>query len=400
MTTHRILKTAFASAVAAASLCSAASASDHLDTPTVIADPAADIGDLYAWTSADGRRLNLVMDIVGGKFSDKVAYVFHVDSGRTVGHTAATIAIDCRFDEEGDIRCEAGDDRVAGAADGAQGIESAHRRFRVFAGLRDDPFANNVRGTRQAYDVAAKALQAGVARDGAGCPRFDAATAHGILDRWRHTDGGPAQNLLAGWKSAALVVSIDLSMVNRGGPVLGVWSATYAIGGADAELDAPIDRAGRPLTGNALLGPLDPEADSDRRKEQYNRAAQTDWPSFVPDIQRTLALYDGFDGVCGNAWRAKSEAQDPERYWALAELLADDRLWVDSRAKVCARFMGVERANAGAKPADCGGRTPDSDAVDVYRALLVNGTDRGVEDGIDRDDKRHSSVDFPFLAAP
>jgi len=28
-------------------------ASDHLDTPTVTADPAADIGDLFAWTSAD-----------------------------------------------------------------------------------------------------------------------------------------------------------------------------------------------------------------------------------------------------------------------------------------------------------------------------------------------------------
>jgi len=39
-------------------------AADHLDTPTVIADPAADIGDLYAWTADDGRRLNLVMDIV------------------------------------------------------------------------------------------------------------------------------------------------------------------------------------------------------------------------------------------------------------------------------------------------------------------------------------------------
>src|SRR6059036_3193847 len=28
-----------------------ARASDHLDTPTVVADPSADIGDLFAWTS-------------------------------------------------------------------------------------------------------------------------------------------------------------------------------------------------------------------------------------------------------------------------------------------------------------------------------------------------------------
>jgi hypothetical protein len=38
----------------------AVQASDHLDTPTVIANPDADIGDLYAWTSSDGHRLNLV----------------------------------------------------------------------------------------------------------------------------------------------------------------------------------------------------------------------------------------------------------------------------------------------------------------------------------------------------
>ncbi|HEX6396638.1 MAG TPA: hypothetical protein VFZ95_04385, partial [Steroidobacteraceae bacterium] len=50
----------------------AALASDHLDTDAVIADPAADIGDLYAWMSPDHQRLNLVMTIVGKKFSDHV----------------------------------------------------------------------------------------------------------------------------------------------------------------------------------------------------------------------------------------------------------------------------------------------------------------------------------------
>src|SRR5947208_10213141 len=74
-------------------------ASDHLDTPTVIADPAADIGDLYAWTSADGKRLNLVMDIVAHQFSDKLQYIFHVDSGKRFGETSATTTIVCTFDK-------------------------------------------------------------------------------------------------------------------------------------------------------------------------------------------------------------------------------------------------------------------------------------------------------------
>ncbi|HVL42814.1 MAG TPA: hypothetical protein VM348_11705 [Brevundimonas sp.] len=47
-------------------------ASDHLDTPSVIADPRADIGDLYAWTSQDGRRLNLAMSSASGRTSDRL----------------------------------------------------------------------------------------------------------------------------------------------------------------------------------------------------------------------------------------------------------------------------------------------------------------------------------------
>jgi hypothetical protein len=62
--------------------------------------------------------------------------------------------------------------------------------------------------------------------DEAGCPRFDEATSHAILERWRHTDGGDATNFLAGWKSAAIVVSIDLDVVNTGGRLLAVWGET------------------------------------------------------------------------------------------------------------------------------------------------------------------------------
>ena len=83
-------------------------ASDHLDTPTVLADPAADIGDLYAWTSADGRRLNLALDIVGKRFSDQVQYVVQVDSGAAFGHTTASARIACQFEVDGRATCWAG----------------------------------------------------------------------------------------------------------------------------------------------------------------------------------------------------------------------------------------------------------------------------------------------------
>lgn len=156
-----------------------------------------------------------------------------------------------------------------------------------------------------------------------------------------------------------------------------------------------IDRVGRPLTGNALILPIGDEAAGDRRKEAYNRAAQADWPGFAPDLEATLALYDGFDHVCGNQWLAGADAA-PGRYRQLARLFADDRLWIDTRTATCTQFLAVERGVAG----DCGGRTPLYDVSDGFRSMLALGQLTGLSDGVDRDDRDHSTTDFPFLAAP
>ena len=378
-------------------------ASDHLDTAAVIADPAADIGDLYAWT--DDQRLNLVMTIVGGKFSDHVRYEFHVDSGRALGPTTSTISIACDFDSAFAPECRAGQiDRARGDASGEAGLDSERRLFRVFAGVRDDPFFNNVRGTRAALAVARASLAAGVQRDAGGCPAFAATTSARILDEWRHTEGRAASNLLAGWKTAALVVSMDLNVVNRGGPLLGVWSTTSVRPAPPnhppLEAGTPIDRMGRALTGNALLGTFDTEAASDRRKTEYNHATRAEWPAFARDIAGTLAIYDGFDGVCGNQWLAVQNSPPATRYEDLARLLADDRLWVNSAAKDCKQYLAVEFDHVGATNHDCGGRTPNYDAVDVFRSLLAVGGVTGVDDGVASDDRLHSDTRFPFLAPP
>lgn len=380
-------------------------ASDHLDTAAVIADPASDIGDLYAWTAADGKRLNLVMTIVGGKFSDHVRYAFHIDSGRKVGKTTATASLTCEFNTAVAPECQLDDlDHLRGDASAEAGLESERGRFRVFAGVRDDPFFNNVRGTRAALNVAGAAL-ATVAKDAAGCPNFDVATSAKILDEWRHTEGHAGANLLAGWKTAALVVAIDLDAVNGGGPLLGVWATTVVRGitpGHARKLDdgVLIDRMGRALTGNALLGTFDSEQASDQRKTEYNQAPQGQWPSFAPDLAATLAIYDAFDGRCGNQWLALRRAAAAERYGKLARLLADDRLWVNSASKICEQYLAAEFKQEGTANHDCGGRTPNYDAVDVFRSLLTMGKTRGVDDGVARDDRVHSDAVFPFLAAP
>jgi len=372
-------------------------ASDHLDTRTVIADPRADIGDLYAWSSYDGKRLNLVMTIVGHSFSNDLRYIFHVDSGKRFGQIRATTAIECWFPSGKLVDCWAGEaDSAHGDASEPHGLESRKHQFRVFAGLRDDPFFNNVKGSRDAYQQAAGSLKQGAAVDAAGCPHFDATTSQAILDKWHHTDGGPATDFLKGWTPASLVVSIDLDAVNKGGTMLAVWAAT-------ATVHKQLDRMGRPLTGNALLAPLAPDEVSDKLKEQYNRTSPSTSKRFIPEIEKTLALYDSFDGKCANQLLTDASKESPQRYRQLATVLADDRLWVDSESTICTQFFAVELANLSGQSLariDCGGRTPNEDAVDVYRSLLANGAVTGVDDGVDHDEKEHSTSAFPFLASP
>jgi len=361
----------------------AARASDHLDTPTVSMNPRADIGDLYAWTSPDAKQLNLVMTIVGHSFSSSVEYTFHIDSGKRVGDTTATTAIVCRFAADQSADCR------------ADGIERS--RLRVFAGMRDDPFFNNVKGTRAAYQRAAAAIRNATATDAASCPAFDTDTTQAILSEWRHTEGGPASDLLAGWTPASLVVSIDVELVAKNGPLLGVWATTSSEYGQ-------LDRMGRPLTGNALLGTLATDSKvSDKMKEDYNRATPATAARFVPEIEKNLGLYDGFDGKCGNQLLADASATGAGRYRKLATLLADDRLWVNSTSGVCTQLFAVELAQLAGQSAlerDCGGRSPTYSAANVYRSLLANGTSTGIDDGLSRDAREQSATKFPFLAAP
>jgi hypothetical protein len=177
--------------------------------------------------------------------------------------------------------------------------------------------------------------------------------------------------------------------------MLGVWAVT-------SSHDGPLDRMGRPLTGNALLGTLAAAIVSDKLKEDYNHATPATAARFVPEMEQTLGLYDGFDGKCGNQLLAGKVAS-AGRYRQLATLLADDRLWVNSASKVCTHFFAVELAELTGQRAlanDCGGRSPTYSAANIYRSLLANGKPMGIDDGLTRDEHDHSSSAFPFLAAP
>ena len=384
-------------------------ASDHLDTGAVVAYPTADIGDLFAWISSDGHRLNLIMTIVGKRFSERIEYVFHIDSGKRFGETTSSTSIICQFEKAGAVECWAGNaDYVRGDTNKPVGLSGEKNRFQMFAGLRDDPFFNNVKGTRAALSVATEALKANAKFDLAGCPHFDEATSRSILEHWRQTEGGLAKNFLEGWMTAALIISVDLSVVNSGGEQLAVWAGTYKVpdenklhGEKPPVLGAAIDLIGRPLIANMLIGTLDPDELRDARKDKFNSSGPPEWSQFSTDIERTLGLFDGYDGKCGNQWLANREALPELRYQTLAKILADDRIWINSKSSVCTQYLAVELSkftNKSSWSNDCGGRTPNYNANAIFRSLLVRGTIDVIDDGLERDDAEHSTSIFPFLA--
>jgi len=375
--------------------------SDHFDSPLMTANPQADIADVYAWTASEGRRLYLVMTVAGHTFSDRLRYSIHIDSGRSFGRTTASITILCRFPSPKTAVCRLGDvDSVVGDAGDPKGLQGRKGRFRVFAGLRDDPFYNNVKGALSAYGVATNAIKTGAAPlDEAGCARLDPASAKAVADQWRHTDGGPPTNLLANWTASAIVISVDLDAVSRGGPLLAVWGTT-------STSNHQADRMGRPFVANTLLGasPFSSDDGSGAERERFNGASEKAMLSFAPQIEKGLAFQDALDGTCGNQFLADRAPAGRGRYHALARMFADDRLWVNSAARVCRQFLGVELAALGGRKSyksDCGGRSPVYDMPNVWRSLLISGSaDATAWDGLTRDEHAPSASNFPFLAPP
>jgi hypothetical protein len=364
----------------------------------MVANPQADIGDVYAWTSPEGRQVNLAMTIQGHSFSDKIDYVIHVDSGKTFGHTTDSTSIACRFAAANAVKCKLGKtDSASGDPTDTAGLEGRNHRFRVYAGLRDDPFYNNIKGLVSAYQTAGNAIKNGAELDAAGCAHFDDATTKAITDQMTHTDSGPAQNFLYNWTVSAIVISVDLSAVSKGGKLLAVWGSTSANG-------KQLDRMARPFVVNTLLGiaPFSPDDASGVLRQEYNQRLPGTSARFVAHLQKSLAFQDSLDGQCGNQLLAGPKVT-PSRYRALAKVFADDRLWVNTASRDCTQFFAVELAKFGGRDAarnDCGGRSPTYDAPNVWRSLLIAGTNTGITDGLDRDEHAPSATEFPFLAPP
>jgi len=209
-------------------------AADHADGPAAKNDPSADITDVFAWMSADARKLYLVMDLVRNastqsKFSDAVQYVFHTTSRAKFGDPASPeVDIICTFDAAQTVQCWAGHESyVTGNASDSAGITSGDGKLRVFTGLRDDPFFFNLDGFKATGKAVAHAASS-LTFDAAGCPALDQATATALVTQLKTTpSGGPAVDNFAHFNVLALVVAVDKSVVTKNGPIVAVSGSTY-----------------------------------------------------------------------------------------------------------------------------------------------------------------------------
>ena len=131
------------------------SAAYHVEAPGTTADPAADIDDLYAWHTDDGK-LVLIMTFAGlqapaadqaAMLDRDVLYAFNID---TDGDNATDESIEVRFAQNGAgdwgmqvSGIPGADDALVGAAGSA--IEGANGA-KAWAGLADDPFFFDFQG--------------------------------------------------------------------------------------------------------------------------------------------------------------------------------------------------------------------------------------------------------------
>ena len=208
---------------------------DHQDGPATTSEPPADINDVYTWM--DGNNVVLAMTTypaapTGAQFSNNVQYVFHTGSAAAgLGATTNPVDVIATFDVTQKIAVWVGTaDYVTGDASPTAGLTSASGKVKVFAGLRADPFFFNLDGFKQtALDVQNAA--AGLTFNEAGCPALNAATSTVLVTQLQTApDGGAPVNHFATFNGLAIVVSVDKSLLTKGGAAVSVWGGTYATG--------------------------------------------------------------------------------------------------------------------------------------------------------------------------
>jgi Domain of unknown function (DUF4331) len=365
--------------------------SDHISGPRALADPIADVTDVYAFPSPERPgHLVLVMNTLPfakpyDLLSDGLLYRFRLRplTAGAPGDQAPFAAgeeefvFDCVFappvsdngperaEQEGACTTPAGatvsfrvNDPEGGSGDGV----------RVFAGTRWDPFIMDA-------PAALKTIATGEM----------AFTHHGAI----YLDG---KNVLS------LVVEIDTALLD-GATLVGVVAETLTRG----KFNVRIERVGRPEVKNLMLAPkqFDPVNRDLEIRDLYNmedafHLGSSYGGAYRARLDANLAFWDGLDGRTD--WPANGDGRHPLTELVLADFLVVDvtKPYVDQGS-----FLEIElAARRGETHATCGGRALNDDVMDGLLTLLINaGRGPVIRDGVDVS-SRPASRTFPYLSRP
>ena len=364
--------------------------SDHISGPRALADPIADITDLYAFPSpAQPQNLVLVMNTLpfaqpSDLFSDGLIYRFRIrplnptepDGYRAPFETSGDeIVIDCVFTDptgardtarqEGTCTTSAGGSATfrVGDPEGGSG-----QGIRVFAGVRWDPFIMDA-------PAALKTIATG---------------------KMAFTD--PSAIYLDGKDVLSLVVEINTDALGDAA-LIGVVAETLTRG----RLNVRIERVGRPEVKNMMLAPK--QFDTVNRdleiRDLYNMEDAFHLGESYPGAYRArlnanLAFWDGLDEKVD--WPLDENGNHP-----LTELVLADFLVVDVTKPYAEHgsFLEIELAARRGEPhRTCGGRTLNDDVIDTLFTQLINaGNGPVIRDGVDHS-SRPAGQAFPYLAEP
>lgn len=137
-----------------------ADAADHAEAPGASADQAADIGDFFAWHTADSVvaiiTYNPFMAAGGAALYDgDVNYVVHIDNDGDLAN-GAEHQIDVRFGQNGDGDWGVRAKGLPGSTEdlvGAVGENLAMGDYELYAGATDDPFFFDQAGFLSTLDL-------------------------------------------------------------------------------------------------------------------------------------------------------------------------------------------------------------------------------------------------------
>ncbi len=365
--------------------------SDHISGPRALAEPIADITDVYAFPSPERPgHLVLVMNTLpfakpSDALSEGLIYRFRVRPlTRNAESDQALFAVggrefvfDCVFGtpsathagspvhQEGTCSTPTGDAVSFRLNDEAGGSASG---VRVFAGPRWDPFMMDAPAALQTIATGKLAF----------------------------TD--PGSIYLDGKNVLSVVVEVDNALL-EGAELVGVVAETLTRG----KFNVRIERVGRPEVKNMMLGPKqhdrinrDLEIRDIYNMEDAFALGESYQGAYRARLNANLAFWDGIDGKTD--WDTDTNADHP-----LTSLVLADYLVVDLTKPYVERgsFLEIELAARRRELHEtCGGRTLNDDVMDTIFTQLINaGNGPIIRDGVDQA-TRPASRTFPYLAAP